>query len=271
MSSADHTGSTEAPLTASRPVLEDTVIVVPAYKEAGGIGAVIDEIRAAINPIVLVVNRPSNDGTELRARERGAIVVDQSDRGKGNAMKQALVYVRTNFPQARYIGFVDADCTYPAAPMDSMRQILHSQPMVGMVIATRDNLKNNGAKSEAFAIGNRLLGGVHHALNHVEVQDPLSGLRMVRTDAIGDWSPRAQGFDIECELNYFVRNVKALEIAEVDVAYRARVGEKKLRLRDGLVILRRMILIALRPPQARAVPTARSELPPAPSHPRVGS
>ena len=247
--------------------MDDTVIVVPAYREAGGIAAVIDEIRAAINPIILVINRPSDDGTELRARERGAIVVNQFDRGKGNAVRQALDYVRQHLPKTRYIGFVDADCTYPAGPMGPMRRILDSHPHVGMVIAARENLKNNGAKSEAFAIGNRILGGVHHALNRVQVQDPLSGLRMVRTAAIGDWSPRAQGFDIECELNYFVRNVKELEIAEVDVPYRARVGEKKLRLRDGFVILRRMVLIALRPPEPRAVPTARPEITVAPTHP----
>jgi dolichol-phosphate hexosyltransferase len=267
MSSTELVGSTGALPAAAPPHLEDTVIVVPAYREAGGIGAVIDEIRAAINPIVLVINRPSDDGTDRRARERGAIVVNQSDRGKGNAVRQALDYVRTHLPKARYIGFVDADCTYPATPMGPMRQILDSQPLVGMVIAARENLKNNGAKSEAFAIGNRLLGGVHHALNNVPLQDPLSGLRMVRTDAIGDWSPRAKGFDIECELNYFVRNVKDLAIAEVDVPYRARVGEKKLRLRDGLVILRRMVLIALRPPEPRSVPVARPDLAAAPTHP----
>jgi|HubBroStandDraft_1064217.scaffolds.fasta_scaffold06348_4 glycosyltransferase involved in cell wall biosynthesis len=267
MSGTESSGSTTALTLSARPLLEDTVIVVPAYKEAGGIAAVIDEIRAAINPIVLVINRPSNDGTDVRAREHGAIVVDQSGRGKGNAMRQAIEYVRTNLPNARYIGFVDADCTYPASPMGSMRQLLDSQPQLGMVIAARENLKNNGAKSEAFAIGNRLLGGVHHALNHVPLQDPLSGLRMVKTEAIGDWRPRAQGFDIECELNYFVRNVKDLEITEVDVPYRARVGEKKLRLRDGLVILRRMILIALRPPSPHAAPAERPEIGARPTQP----
>jgi len=262
MSSKESPGSTVASGSATPARLDDTVIIVPAYREASGIAAVIHEVRAAINPIVLVVNRASDDGTDDRARESGAIVVEQSDIGKGSAVREALEYVHHRFPQARYIGFVDADCTYPAAPMGAMRQILQTQPGVGMVIAWRENLKNNGAKSEAFAVGNRLLGGVHHAINHVPLRDPFSGLRMVRTDAIVDWSPRSRGFDIECELNYFVRNVKELDIEEVRVAYRARVGEKKLRLRDGLVILRRMITMALRPPRATATPTPRPELRP---------
>jgi dolichol-phosphate hexosyltransferase len=262
MSSTEQIGSIGASPAPVPPALDDTVVVVPAYREARGIGAVIDEIRGAINPIVLVINRPSNDGTDVRARERGAIVVNQADRGKGNAVRQALDYVRMHLPKARYIAFVDADCTYPAAPMGSMRKILIAQPDVGMVIAWRDNLKNNGAKSEAFAVGNRLLGGVHQAINHVPLRDPLSGLRMVRTDAIVDWAPRSRGFDIECELNYFVRHVKDLAIEEVKVAYRARVGDKKLRLRDGFVILRRMVTMALRPPQPSASRVAHPELRP---------
>lgn len=228
------------------PSRSDTVVIVPAYKEAQGIGRVVDEIRGSLNPIVLVVNRPANDGTEEYARREGAIVLNQDGRGKGNAVGIGLDYVRNNLPHARFIGFMDADCTYPASPLSSMRQILESNPTVGMVVGQRENLKNNGVKSQAFAFGNRVLGRLHHVLNNVTLRDPLSGLRMVKADVIADWSPRAQGFDIECEMNSYVQNVKRFLTTEIPVIYRPRVGEKKLRIRDGFHIMVRMVRMALR-------------------------
>lgn len=224
----------------------DTVVIVPAYKEAQGIGRVVEEIRGSLNPIVLVVNRPAQDGTEEFARKEGAIVLNQDGRGKGNAVGIGLDYVRNNLPQARYIGFMDADCTYPASPLTSMREILELNPTVGMVVGQRQSIKNNGVQSQAFAFGNRVLGRLHHFLNKVPLRDPLSGLRMVKVDVIADWSPKAQGFDIECEMNSYVQNVKRLLTTEIPVAYRPRVGEKKLRMRDGFHILVRMVRMAFR-------------------------
>jgi dolichol-phosphate hexosyltransferase len=237
---------------------DDTVIIVPAYREAGGIPRVVREIQDAINPVVLVVNRPADDGTEAAARRVGAIVVDQPGRGKGDAVRIGLEYVRDHLPRTRFIGLVDADCTYPAYPMNSMRTILETSPSVGMVVGQRDNLKNNGVKSEAFAVGNRMLGSVHRVLNHVPLRDPLSGLRMFRAEAVGDWYPRSHGFDIECELNAYVQNVRGLGITEIPIHYRARVGEKKLRFRHGLQILARMVSLALGGARTLATPTTRA-------------
>lgn len=251
-SSAD-TGDNIAPVPS--PSLDDTVIIVPAYKEAQGIGRVLAEIRGTLNPVVLVINRPAQDGTEDSARREGAIVVEQAGRGKGNAVGIGLEYVRRYLPNTRYVGFVDADYTYPAGPMSSMRAILQGNPRVGMVVGQRENLKNNGAKSQAFAVGNRVLGRFHKVLNHVSMRDPLSGLRMVQVEVIRDWFPKAQGFDIECELNSYVHNDKRLGIAEIRVPYRERIGEKKLRLRDGFSIMARMIRISLRRIHAPMAPS----------------
>ena len=223
----------------------DVVVIIPAYREGSAIRAVVEDVRESINPVVLVVNRPSNDGTGEEARRVGAVVLDQPGTGKGDAVRMGLDYVRENCPDVRYVGLVDADCTYPAYPFVAMRRILDARPWVGMVVGQREDVKNNGAKSEAFAIGNRLLGGVHRTLNRVALADPLSGLRLFRADAVRDWRPQSQGFDIECELNVHVSNDHRLGVEEILITYRARVGEKKLRFRDGARILARMISLAL--------------------------
>jgi glycosyltransferase involved in cell wall biosynthesis len=245
-------------------VPSDTVVIVPAFREADGIGPVVKEFLAALNTSVVVVCRPANDDTEFNAESCGAIVIPQRGKGKGNAVSVGLDYVRQNFSTIRYIGFVDADGTYPARPMDSMRSILESTPSVGMVIGQRLNLKNNGVKSAAFAVGNRLLGRLHQIMNNVPVNDPLSGLRMVRASAIQNWEPRSRGFDIEAEMNSYLVNQCGLEIAEVPVRYRPRVGEKKLRLRHGLIILGRIVSLSLRRVRSEtaSVPTPATRVSP---------
>lgn len=227
------------------PVAEDTVVIVPSYKEARAIGGVIDELRASLNPRVLVVDRPGEDDTGAVARARGAVVVDQSNRGKGSAVRIGLDFVRTHYPETRYVGLVDADMTYPTSPLPEMRAILESDPSVGMVVACRKNLRNNGIKSQVFAAGNRLLAEIHRTVNGIPLKDPLSGLRLIRFDAVDGWTPRARGFDIECELNHRVHNVRHLGISEIPVPYRARVGEKKLGLRHGVTILGRMLSLVV--------------------------
>lgn len=117
-----------------------------------------------------------------------------------------------------------------------------------MVIARRENLSNDGIPSRAFAFGNRVLARVHRMINRIPVKDPLSGLRLIKADLLRGWQPRSRGFDIECELNDYVRNVKHFEIGEVGILYRSRVGEKKLRLRHGILILGRMVRLAFRWP-----------------------
>jgi len=92
----------------------------------------------------------------------------------------------------------------------------------------------------SFYLGNRILALAHAIVNGVKMLDPLSGLRVVRYDLVKDWTPKADGFDIEAELNHYVV-VRGYRIREIPIGYRTRLGGKKLRRRDGISILRRML------------------------------
>lgn len=221
--------------------VQDTVVIVPAYGEEQGIGIVLRELFDTVHATVLVVNRPNGDRTGAVARGQGALVIDQVGKGKGAAFRQGLQFVDQELPHTRFVGMVDADCTYPASALTDMRTILESEPGVGMVIARRITIYKNGATSKLFSLGNRVLATAHRVLNKVALRDPLSGLRLIRADVLDGWLPAADGFDVECELNCFVRNVRHLGIAEIPVQYRQRVGKKKLGFRHGFQILRRMV------------------------------
>ena len=91
-----------------------------------------------------------------------------------------------------------------------------------------------------FYVGNRLLALTHNLLNGVDMRDPLTGLRVVRWEIVSDWRPKSKGFDVEVELNHFVEK-KGFGIKEIPIHYRHRLGEKKLKLRHGFTILRRIL------------------------------
>ena len=81
-------------------------------------------------------------------------------------------------------------------------------------------------------------------MNGIDLNDPLSGLRVVRTEILKAWKPRSKGFDIEAEMNFHVER-SGYEIAEIPIEYRPRLGQKKLGLRNGFEILMRIILEGL--------------------------
>ena len=97
-----------------------------------------------------------------------------------------------------------------------------------------------------FHLGNRLLSFAHNLFNGIKLNDPLTGLRIVRWEIVKNWWPKSKGFDVEVELNHLVEN-KGFNITEIPIRYRQRLGEKKLKLAHGLVILKRILAESLSP------------------------
>ena len=53
------------------------------------------------------------------------------------------------------------------------------------------------------------------------------------------WKPKSKGFDVEAEMNAIVER-RGYRIVEIPIDYRSRMGEKKLKLRHGLGIMKRI-------------------------------
>jgi dolichol-phosphate mannosyltransferase len=168
----------------------------------------------------------------------GATVLTQSGNGKGNALAKALKHLD---PNANYIVLTDADYTYPAKYVPDMIEILDANPQVGMVCGNRFNGNvDRKALYRIFHIGNKLLAFAHKTLNGVALEDPLTGLRAIRIEVLREWQIKSKGFDIEIELNNFVQK-QGYTTQEILIDYRARLGKKKLKARDGFTLLRRIL------------------------------
>jgi len=216
-----------------------TVILIATLNEEDGIAPTLTEFKETLeDSTYLVVDGGSTDQTVEIARRLGAEILVQTGRGKGNAIAEGLSSIKH---EPKYVVFTDADFTYPARYVLNMIQILDENPRVGMVTGNRFNPSlTSGAMKNPFYAGNKLIAVSQRILNGVDLADPLTGLRVVRWEILKHWKPKSSGFDIEAELNHRVERA-GYQTVEVPVHYRARVGEKKLKLRHGLTIFKRII------------------------------
>ena len=217
-----------------------TQVIIAALNEEEGIGPTIFELKKTLkHPRILVVDGKSTDRTVEIAKNMGADIVCQDGLGKGDALAKAIKHSDLT---ADYVVITDADYTYPAEHVPEMIRILEENPDVGMVCGNRFNSELNLDKTcDIFYFGNRLIAFLHNLLNGVALADPLTGLRVVRAEILRSWKVKSKGFDVEVELNHQVER-EGFGIAEIPIQYRERLGEKKLGIRHGAEILRRIIL-----------------------------
>jgi hypothetical protein len=133
----------------------------------------------------------------------------------------------------------------PLSILPAMIDILDAFPCVGMVCGNRFyNKPKEAALNRWFYFGNKLLAFMHSFLNGVGLQDSMTGLRVIRVDFLRDLLIKSNGFDIEVELNSQLIK-RGFEIREVPVYYRERLGKKKLKMKHGTTILKRILREAL--------------------------
>jgi glycosyltransferase involved in cell wall biosynthesis len=215
-------------------------VIVAAYNEEEGIVPTLCELKDVLNkPNLFVVDGNSSDRTLELAKDLGAEVIIQNGKGKGNAISEGLKQLNGD---TYYVVFTDADFTYPAKHIKEMISVLDLNPEVGMVLGDRFS-RTYGLESDRnqFYIGNRILGFVQSVFNGVKLNDPFTGLRIIRFELLKGWKPKSSGFDIEAELNHRVSR-SGYTIVELPINYRKRLGQKKLGFRHGLIILKRIII-----------------------------
>ncbi len=215
-------------------------LVIAALNEAPGIGLTISEMKETLDNLpILVVDGKSSDRTAEIAKSLGAEVVYQDNIGKGDALTKAIEHADLTVD---YIILTDADYTYPAKYVPTMIKELAENSVVGMVCGNRLTGNNDkDALKSIFYIGNSLIALAYNMFKEVPLQDPLTGLRVIRAEILKGWHPKSKSFDIEVELNYWVER-RGFLIKEIPICYRARLGEKKLKVRHGIAILKRILL-----------------------------
>lgn len=207
--------------------------IIPTLNEEKGIGNVIDKLKKEGIKNIYVIDAHSRDRTVDIAKNKGALIIFQKGKGKGNAIRQALKEVSADI----YI-IVDGDDTYEIEAIKKMLKYI-IEDEADMVIGTRT--KDNIPRFNR--IGNVLFNLFLKTAYGHKITDVLSGFRIMNKHLVKNINLLHEGFQVETEIT-----VEALEnkfrVLEVQTRYKERKGKTKLNpIVDGIKIFITLITL----------------------------
>lgn len=202
-------------------------VVIPCLNEEEGVRKVLEAIPSFVDEVI-VVDNGSTDRTAAVARELGALVVSELNRGYGRAYK-------TGFSRATgdVIVTLDGDHSYPADALSYLLEaFMHCR--VGFLSASRLPTLTPEAMSLKHKVGNRVLSFMMSVLFLRWVNDSQSGMWIFRRDALKHMNLTSDGMAFSEEIKIEAIRHKEIGFREMFINYSQRVGEIKLRpWRDG--------------------------------------
>jgi glycosyltransferase involved in cell wall biosynthesis len=216
----------------------DTSIVIPAFNEAGAIGAVVRNLTASAHwHEILVVDDGSTDQTDAEATAAGARVIRHPyNKGNGAAVKTGIRHAT-----GASVLIIDADGQHP--PSDAVR-LVSRLGAYDLVVGARSG---RSQATIARRAGNSLLNGVASYLAEHRIPDLTSGFRAARRECLVEFLHLLpNGFSTPTTTTLaFMKAGYSVRFEPVDA--RPRQGVSKIRLgADGVqffLILLKVITI----------------------------
>jgi glycosyltransferase involved in cell wall biosynthesis len=209
--------------------------IVPAYNEGRTIAEVLERVDALeLDKQIVVVDDGSTDETpEILERWRsdrdGVVIVRQSNRGKGAAVRAAIPHLDGDVTVIQ-----DADLEYDPADVPELIEPI-ARGAADVVYGSR---LSGGRTQRAYLVwhlvGNRFLSLLTNVLYNTTLSDMETGYKAIRTDVLRSLDLRSDDFAIEPEITAKVCKRK-LRIYELPIAYYGRTYAegKKITWRDG--------------------------------------
>lgn len=209
----------------------DICVLVPTLNEEKSVGEVVEDFKN-LGYRVVVIDGHSKDRTVEIAESKGAEVILQTGKGKGQAVKEAFNYIDSDI-----LVMVDGDGTYlPEEAVYLIEPI--KKGYADHVIGNRLANFEEGAFTKLNLIGNKILNFFFRLNYGIDLHDILSGYRVLTQDVYKNVELKKMGFEVETELTVDTI-AKGFTIVEVPITYRERGGETKLNpVRDGFRIAR---------------------------------
>lgn len=228
--------------------METLSVVIPAYNEEDGIASILERVlgtgkalKASGADLELIV---VDDGSRDRTAEIAAgypdvcLVRHRTNHGYGAALK-------TGFAQARgdWLGFLDADGTYPPERFPALLVAAHKQK-ADLVIGSR----MAGTESEmplSRKVGNLFFAKLVSLIGNQRISDCASGMRIIRRDMLARLYPLPDGLNFTPVMSTRAIH-EELKMVEVPIPYAERMGRSKLTVvDDGTLFLQSIVWTAL--------------------------
>lgn len=201
-------------------------VIIPTLNEQNGVGLVIKELPDQHIRNIYVVDNGSTDNTPEVAKNEGAIVLFENNKGYGYACLKGINHIKEksdSLPDA--ILFIDGDHSdYPEQASELIEKLNKGYDMV---IGSRNRgIMERGSMTPAQIFGNWLASRLIKLFYGVSYTD-LGPFRIIRWDSLIkiDMQDKTYGWTVEMQLKAAKLKMKTCEIA---VNYRNRIGTSKI-------------------------------------------
>lgn len=199
------------------------VAIIPALNEEASIGKVIADLPPIVDAVI-VGNNGSTDATADVARQAGAIVVDEPERGYGAACLRALEKAQTLSPDV--ILFIDGDHSDDPREADLVLEPVCSGAF-DLCIGSRVLGKRDPGSLTTQQIFGNWLSTRLIALFWTTSFSDLGPFRAITWEALQRMQMQDRNYGWTVEMQIKAAQMK-MRCTEVSVSYRRRIGISKV-------------------------------------------
>ncbi|MHA7942938.1 glycosyltransferase family 2 protein [Formosa sp. 3Alg 14/1] len=200
-------------------------VIIPAYNEADSIAHVIQDIPDLVNEIIVVSNNSSDD-TEKNAKQAGATVLTETNKGYGYACLKGMDYISKQEEKPDIVVFLDGDYSdYPEQLTELIAPILEDN--IDFVVGSRvKRLRESGSMTVPQEFGNWLATSLMRLFFKSTFTD-LGPFRAIKYNKLLNLNmiDKTYGWTVEMQLKVLKQN---LSYCEIPVKYRNRIGVSKV-------------------------------------------
>jgi glycosyltransferase involved in cell wall biosynthesis len=200
-------------------------VIIPAYNEQESIGKVIAEIPKIVSEIIVVSNN-SSDNTEMVAKNAGATVLKENQKGYGYACLLGMDHIAKTAPDTDIVVFLDGDYSdYPEELLLLIQPIIEDK--IDMVIGARvTHLRLPNSMTPQQVFGNWLATFLMKIFFGAKFTD-LGPFRAIKYQKLLElkMEDKTYGWTVEMQLKALKQD---LTYTEIPVRYRKRIGISKV-------------------------------------------
>ena len=216
--------------------MDKIAVLIPCYNESRTIKKVVTDFKKVLpEATIYVYDNNSSDGTDIIAREAGAVVRYEYQQGKGNVIRRMFREI-----DAKCYIMADGDDTYPAefAP-EMVSKVLERN--VDMVVGDRLSSTYFEENKRPFHnFGNSLVRKSINMLFKSDIKDIITGYRAFSYQFVKSFPVLSKGFEIETEMSIHAVE-KNMFVENTIIEYRDRPNGSESKLNtysDGFKVLR---------------------------------
>lgn len=219
--------------------MDKIAVLIPCYNESKTVKKVVEDFHRVLpGAVIYVYDNNSTDGTDVLAKEAGAVVRYEYQQGKGNVIRRMFREI-----DAEVYVMVDGDDTYPAeAAPEMVRRVLerHADMVVGDRLSSTYYTEN---KRPFHNAGNSFVKNCINRFFDTNIQDIMTGYRAFNYAFVKTFPVLSKGFEIETEMSIHAAD-KNLQVDNVVIDYRDRPEGSVSKLNtysDGFKVLFRIL------------------------------